>query len=264
MSDFPPEFSTAKKSGFVAIVGKPNVGKSTLLNYMVGQKLSITSRKPQTTRHRICGIKTTQDCQIVFVDTPGLHSDQDKAINRYMNRTVHSVIKDVDLTLFVVDRLKWTTEDEKVLESLSNTSSPVMLLLNKTDLMENKSQLLPYIEEISQKFPFAEIFPLSALRNQNLEALEQKIIDYLPESDFFLYPEDQLTDRNVRFLAAEFIREKITRQIGDELPYELTVEIEEFKQIKGTIHISALILVERAGQKKILRCITKRCLNPLF
>lgn len=239
------------RCGLVAIVGKPNVGKSTLLNYLIGQKLSITSRKPQTTRHRLLGIKTTGNTQMIFVDTPGLHSGQDKAINRYMNRTVHTVIRDVDLILFLVDRLKWNEEDESVLRQLEHAGVPVFLVINKVDLIEDKNILLPYIAEMQTLFPFTEIFPLSALREHNIESLENAIIAHLPENTFY-YPEDQLTDRNARFLAAEFIREKITRQIGDELPYEVTVEIEEFRQDGQVIHISALILVEKSGQKRII------------
>jgi len=239
------------RCGLVAIVGKPNVGKSTLLNYLIGQKLSITSRKPQTTRHRLLGIKTIGNTQMVFVDTPGLHSGQDKAINRYMNRTVYTVIQDVDLILFLVDRLKWNEEDEGVLRQLEQARVPVFLLINKVDLIEDKNILLPYIAEMQTLFPFTEIFPLSALREHNIDNLENAIMAHLPENTFY-YPEDQLTDRNARFLAAEFIREKITRQIGDELPYEVTVEIEEFRQDGKVIHISALILVEKPGQKRII------------
>lgn len=239
------------RCGLVAIVGKPNVGKSTLLNYVMGQKLSITSRKPQTTRHRLLGIKAVRNTQIIFVDTPGVHSGQDKAINRYMNKTVQSVIRDVDLILFVVDRMKWDDEDELVLQQLKQGDTPVFLLINKVDLIEDKRMLLPYIDELKARLPFKEIFPLSALKEHNIENLETTITRYLPEGDFY-YPEDQLTDRNARFFAAEFIREKITRQIGDELPYEVTVEIEEFRQDANVAHISALILVEKSGQKRII------------
>lgn len=245
-----PKAATTR-CGLIAIIGKPNVGKSTLLNFLMGQKLSITSRKPQTTRHRLLGIKTLANTQMVFVDTPGMHSGQNKAINRYMNKTVQSVIHDVDLILFMVDRMKWSDEDELVLRHIKQCKTPVFLLLNKVDLVTDKDILLPYMEEIRQLHPFAEIFPLSALKEHNIEALESAIEKYLPKGDFY-YPEDQLTDKNARFLAAEFIREKITRQMGDELPYEVTVEIEEFEQDGKIIHISALILVEKTGQKKIV------------
>jgi GTP-binding protein Era len=245
------EQTAVTRCGLIAIVGRPNVGKSTLLNFLIGQKISITSRKPQTTRHRLLGIKTVDQVQMIFVDTPGLHSGQAKAINRYMNKTVQSVIQDVDLVLFLVDRMKWTDEDDLVLKQLEYCKAPVFLVLNKVDLIEDKEVLLPYIQEIQSRYPFAEIFPLSALRQHNVDALQAAIIKHLPYGDFY-YPEDQLTDRNARFLAAEFIREKITRQIGDELPYEATVEIEEFKTEGNVVHISALILVEKSGQKKII------------
>lgn len=241
---------TAKHCGFVAIVGKPNVGKSTLLNHILGQKVSITSRKPQTTRHRLLGIKTSDVAQIIFVDTPGLHAGIDKALNRFMNKTVNNTINDVDLVLFMIEG-KWTQDDELVLRSLENSKADVLLLINKIDRMTDKSTLLPYIEKLKTKYDFKEIIPLSALKHQGLDELEKVLIRLLPVGDY-LFPEDQLTDRNARFLAAEFVREKITRQMGDELPYEVNVEIEEFKAEKGILHISALIIVEREGQKKIL------------
>ncbi len=240
-----------KHCGLVAIVGRPNVGKSTLLNHILGQKLSITSRKPQTTRHRLLGIKTTDNAQVVFVDTPGLHLGVDKALNRYMNKTVSSVIKDVDLILFMIDASKWTAEDEKVLENIRNSSAPAFLLINKTDKINDKEKLLPFMEKLMAMYEFDEIIPISALKNKGIDQLESLVIRSLPLGTY-LFPEDQLTDKNSRFLAAEFVREKITRQMGDELPYEVNVEIEEFKTVKGVLHISALILVEREGQKKIL------------
>lgn len=239
------------RCGLVAIVGRPNVGKSTLLNHLIGQKISITSRKPQTTRHRLLGIKTTGDAQIIYVDTPGLHKGVDKAINRYMNRTVGSVIQDVDVILFLVDRLHWTETDELVLDNLKKARVPVLLVINKADLLPDKSQLLPYIEKVSKRFGFAEIIPLSALKGHNVDALEKSIARYLPEGAH-MFPEEQLTDKSSRFLAAEFVREKITRQLGEELPYEVTVEVEEFKQEGGVLHIGAVILVEKPGQKRII------------
>lgn len=246
------EESVATRCGLVAIVGRPNVGKSTLLNHLVGQKLSITSRKPQTTRHRLLGITTRDAAQIIYVDTPGLHSrNADKAINRYMNRTVTSVIRDVDVILFVVDQLHWTEGDEEVLQALQSTRAPVLLIINKTDQISDKDALLPAIEAHSVRYPFREVVPLSALKGHNVRQLEDTITRYLP-AGHFLFPEDQVTDRNARFLAAEFIREKITRQLGQELPYGVTVEIEAFSQKGDVLHISALILVERKGQKRII------------
>ncbi|MCR9104033.1 MAG: GTPase Era [Gammaproteobacteria bacterium] len=241
----------AQHCGYVAIVGRPNVGKSTLLNHLLGQKISITSRKPQTTRHQVLGIHTDGVNQIIYVDTPGLHKEASKAINRYMNRAATSAIRDVDLVLFVVDRTAWTDEDEMVLQQVAQSGLPAILVINKVDLLQDKSALLPHLETLAQRMAFAEIVPLSALRHHNVAALEQQIIARLPQAVHF-FPDDQITDRSQRFLAAEIVREKITRQLGDELPYAATVEIEEFTLLDGVLHISALILVERKGQKKIL------------
>lgn len=243
--------SQTTRCGYVAIVGRPNVGKSTLLNHILGQKISITSRKPQTTRNNVVGIKTEGDVQIMFVDTPGMHLGQQKAINRYMNRAANTAMKDVDVVVFVVDRFIWTEEDEAVAEKLQHASCPIILAVNKVDQIEDKESLLPHLEMLAQKLNAAEIIPLSALRNTNLDRLEQLIVDRMPEG-MHMYPDDQITDRSSRFMAAEIVREKITRQLGDELPYEMAVEIEEFKQEGNLLNISALILVERDGQKRIL------------
>ncbi|MDQ2075388.1 GTPase Era [Marinimicrobium sp. ABcell2] len=242
---------SASRCGYVAIVGRPNVGKSTLLNHMLGQKVSITSRKPQTTRNNVQGIKTEGSDQIVFVDTPGLHLGQAKAINRYMNRAASTAIKDVDLVVFMVDRLIWTDEDEMVAQQLEHVTCPIVVAVNKVDQVDNKEVLLPHLKTLSERLPKAEIMPLSALRNTNLDRLEALILDHLPEGEH-LFPDDQLTDRSSRFMASEIVREKITRQLGDELPYQMAVEIEEYKQEGKVLHISALILVERDGQKRIL------------
>ncbi len=245
------EHSSASRCGYVAIVGRPNVGKSTLLNHMLGQKISITSRKPQTTRNAVVGIKTEGDVQIIFVDTPGMHLGQQKAINRYMNKAATSAMKDVDVVVFVVDRFIWTEEDEAVAEKLQHLPCPIILAVNKVDQIEDKESLLPHLQTLSEKLNVAEIVPMSALRNTNLDRLEALITERLPEG-VHMYPDDQITDRSSRFMAAEIVREKITRQLGDELPYEMAVEIEEFKQEGNLLNISALILVERDGQKKIL------------
>jgi GTP-binding protein Era len=240
-----------KRCGYVAIVGRPNVGKSTLLNHILGQKISITSRKPQTTRHQVLGIKTEDQYQIIFVDTPGLHKDADKAINRYMNRAATSAIKDVDLVVFVVDRTAWTEEDAMVLEQIEQAGLPTMLVVNKVDLLADKSDLLPHLQVLAEKSNFAAILPVSALQKHNVAELEEELLKFLPESGYF-FPEDQITDRSQRFLAAEIVREKIMRQLGEELPYAITVEIEAFAQEGEVLHISAVIFVERKGQKKIL------------
>ena len=239
------------RCGYVAIVGRPNVGKSTILTHSLGQKLSITSRKPQTTRHRILGIVTRDKVQAIYVDTPGIHGEERKAINRYMNRSAQAALRDVDLILFVVDALNWTTDDDLVLAKLKAQSLPVVLVINKVDTIEDKSRLLPRIEHLSKLMAFAEVVPVSALRGHNLDQLHKTVAGYLPFSPPF-FAEDQITDRSQRFLAAEMIREKIMRQLGDEVPYELTVEIEEFKKEGKLLRISATILVERAGQKAIV------------
>lgn len=240
-----------KRCGFIAIVGRPNVGKSTLLNYLLEQKISITSRKPQTTRHRVTGILTEADTQFIFVDTPGLHKADQKALNRAMNATVLEVLNDVDVVLFMVDRLTFNEEDQMVLDALSSIKKPVLLLINKIDQLKQRERLLPHIDRLSKKRNFAEIIPITVLGGHNLDTVLQMIKPHLPVSPF-LFPEDQVTDRSSRFLAAELIREKITRQLGDELPYEAMVEIERFDMTAKTVHIHGLILVEKAGQKQII------------
>jgi GTP-binding protein Era len=237
--------------GYVAIVGRPNVGKSTLLNHLLGQKISITSRKPQTTRHQVLGIQTKSNNQIIFVDTPGLHLNAGKAINRYMNRAATSAIRDVDLVVFVIDRTAWTDEDAHVLAQIEQSGLPTLLVINKVDLLADKAELLPHLERLAKLAEFAAILPVSALRQHNVDTLETEILKFLPRSEYF-FPEDQITDRSQRFLAAEMVREKIMRQLGDELPYAIAVEIEEFAQENEVLHISAAIYVERSGQKKIL------------
>src|SRR5690606_25145816 len=206
--------------GYVAIVGRPNVGKSTLLNHILGQKLAITSRKPQTTRHNMLGIKTEGAIQAVYVDTPGLHSNGETALNRYMNRTASSALKDVDVVVFVVDRTRWTDEDQLVLDRVKYVEGPLIVAVNKTDRVEDKAELLPHFEWLAQQLPNAEIVPISAQHGQNLEVLEKLVAKHLPEGEHF-FPEDQITDRSSRFLAAELVREKIMRQLGAEVPYQI-------------------------------------------
>lgn len=249
--------------GFVAIVGRPNVGKSTLMNHMLGQKLSITSRKPQTTRHRIHGILTDEDRQIVFVDTPGIHSKEVRAINERMNKAAISALADVDVVLFVVDGIQWREDDLLTLEKLSATNLPVILVINKADTVKDKSKLLPVIESFSESFDFADIIPVSALRRHNLDRLQSVIGEYLPIRPA-IFDAEQITDRSERFLASEIIREKIMRISGDEVPYDLTVQIDTFKDEpahkdpetgkwrKAVTFIDATIFVERAGQKSII------------
>ena len=242
---------TAPRCGSVAIVGRPNVGKSTLLNHILGQKLAITSRKPQTTRHNMLGIKTEGEVQTIYVDTPGLHKENQKALNRFMNKTAVTALRDVDVVVFVVDRTRWTDEDQMVLERVRFVKCPVLLAVNKMDRLEDKADMLPHLQWLQEQLPEAVLIPISAQHGHNLEALEELVAERLPEGEHF-FPEDQITDRSSRFLAAELIREKIMRQLGAELPYQVAVEIEEFKYENGVLHIHGLILVERDGQKKIL------------
>lgn len=246
-----PNDKPQTKCGFIAIVGRPNVGKSTLLNHLLAQKISITSRKPQTTRHNVVGIKSEGSVQMVFVDTPGMHLGHDKAINKAMNRAATSALKGVDVAVFVVDKDQWTSEDEAVLGALKTEACPVIVALNKLDQLGNKNDILPHLGRLQEKLSGAELVPLSALKNQNIDTLEKLIEAHLPQADFY-YPQDQVTDRSMRFMAAELVREKITRQMGAELPYQVAVEIEEFTEDKGLITISALILTEREGQKRML------------
>lgn len=238
--------------GFIAIVGRPNVGKSTLLNKILGQKISITSRKAQTTRHRIVGIHTEDQYQAIYVDTPGLHIEEKRAINRLMNRAASSAIGDVDLIVFVVEGTKWTDDDEMVLNKLRAAKAPVVLAINKVDNIKEKDELLPHITELAQKFDFAEILPISAQRGKNVHIL-QKIVRKSLREGVHHFPEEYVTDRSQRFMASEIIREKLMRFTGEELPYSVTVEIEQFKlNERGTYEINGLILVEREGQKKMV------------
>jgi GTP-binding protein Era len=243
------------RCGYVAIVGRPNVGKSTLLNSILGQKLSITSHKPQTTRHQILGIKTENNIQTLYVDTPGIHRGGQHAINRYMNRAALSTLSDVDIIGFMVDANRWTAEDEWILNKLKKNSRPVILIVNKVDKIHPKKLLIPVLETLSKKMDFLEIVPLSAKNGENVAALESVFANLLPENPHF-FPEDQITDRSDRFLASEIIREKITRLLHQELPYATTIEIEQFKEVeknnKKVLHIHAVIWLERAGQKAIL------------
>lgn len=243
--------SSLTRCGYVAIVGRPNVGKSTLLNALLDQKLSITSRKPQTTRHQLLGIKSGTEHQILYVDTPGIHAAGKRAINRYMNRNAFSVISDVDVIVFLVDRQHWTEDDEMVLEAIQKASVKVIVAVNKVDMVKDKRQLLPLLSTLQSKVPEAEIMPISAEKGDNLKMLEQEVVKALPNGPFY-FEADQVTDRSERFMASEVIREKLMRQLGDELPYAVTIQIDEFRETGTIIHIGATIFVEREGQKTIL------------
>jgi GTP-binding protein Era len=237
--------------GYIALVGRPNVGKSTLLNRILGQKVSITSRRPQTTRHRVLGIKTRDKAQLIYVDTPGIHDYSGRAMNRHMNRTASSALLDVDVVVFLVDAFKWTLDDDLVLKKLNSIDTPVILAVNKIDQLADRDELLPWLQILSGKRTFDQVIPISAIKGDNVSALENAIEALLPQAPP-MFPEDQITDRPVRFLAAELVREKLFRNLGRELPYGLTVEIEEFSCKSDITHIHALIWVERKSQKNIV------------
>ena len=243
--------SSNPRCGYVAIVGRPNVGKSTLLNRMLGQKLAITSHKPQTTRHTILGVKTRPDGQILFVDTPGMHHRGGDALNAYLNRAARAVLDDVDLVLLVVEAMRWTREDDLAVRRIAAAGTPAMVAVNKVDRIADKTALLPFLETLAGRHDFREIVPVSALRGRQVDRLEDLILAALPEGEP-IFPEDQLTDRSSRFLAAELVREQLTQRYGKELPYKTTVEIERFEEQDGRYLIHALIWVEREGQKAII------------
>ncbi|RJX70499.1 GTPase Era [Vibrio sinensis] len=239
--------------GFIAIVGRPNVGKSTLLNNILGQKISITSRKPQTTRHRIMGVDTEGGYQAIYVDTPGLHIEEKRAINRLMNRAASSSLSDVNLVFFLVDGTHWTADDEMVLNKLRNANFPVVLCINKVDNVQDRNDVMLHMQEMSQKMDFVDIVPISAKQGKNVDVLRKHVRDHLPKATHH-FPEEYVTDRSQRFMASEIVREKLMRFTGEELPYSVTVEIERFDYNPETdgFHINALILVERNGQKKMV------------
>lgn len=242
-----PEF----KAGYVSIVGRPNVGKSTLLNRLIEHKLSIVTRKPQTTRWQIRGIKSTPEYQIIFTDTPGYQNNHKNAINRYMNREVTSSLSHIDVVLFVVEAVKWGRNDALVAGLLKEVSATLVLVINKLDLLKERASLLPYMDNLKEKLPFAEIVPLSARRQKDVDLLESKIVAMLPPGEP-LFPTDQISDRSTRFLAAEYIREKVMERLGDELPYRTSVTIDVFKDEPELLSMSATIWVERRSQRAIL------------
>ena len=222
-----------------------------MLNRILHLKLSITSRKPQTTRHRILGIHSDQDHQFVYVDTPGIHEINQKAMNRMMNKTASSTLRDVDVIVFIIDGTKWTPQDEHVLNLIKNTNKPTLLIINKIDKITDKSTLLPWIEEMSTRYPFTAIIPLSAKTGTQVDTLQETIKPFLPEGPH-LFADDQYTDRSTRFLCAELLREKIFRLCGEEIPYASNVEIESFKEEEKLIRIHALILVDKESHKRMI------------
>lgn len=237
--------------GYVALIGRPNVGKSTLMNHLLKQKISITSRKPQTTRHRILGINTTDVGQAIYMDTPGMHNNEKRALNRYLNRTAETTLLGVDVIVWLIDGLSWHEYDEAIFKKLEQAGLPVILAVNKVDKVADKEAILAFFNEAQHRFPFKHLVPISALKGTNLDQLESLIMELLPERDL-IYPEDQVTDRSERFLAAEIIREKLTRRLGAELPYALTVEIERYEEKPNITKIYAIIWVERLTQKNIV------------
>lgn len=242
---------TVQRSGYVAIIGRPNVGKSTLLNCLIGKKISITAPKAQTTRWQVLGIKTQDDAQIIYVDTPGIHHAEKRAMNRYLNRIAEAVIPDTDLVVVVVEANRWNTEDDLVLSACQKTDHPVILAINKVDLIDDKKDLLPLIEKLKEKYPFAHLVPIAAINSENTKTLETEIAKLLPDGPA-LFPEDQLTDKSELFQIAEIIREKLILFTEEELPYTTAVEIEHTKQEEKHLEINAVIWVERSGQKGIV------------
>lgn len=251
MSDSHEDIVVSTRCGYAALIGRPNVGKSTLLNYLLGQKVSITSRKPQTTRHRLIGIKTDENTQVLYVDTPGIHDGQKKAINRYMNQTAVSVLRDVDVVVWMTDRASWNEDDEKARDAMRELGCPLIIAVNKIDLLAGQNVLVKKLTELAENFPDAELVPISATTGENVSVLEELVSAAMPPGRF-LFPDDQITDRSVRFMVAETVREKIMRQLGEELPYAVTVQVDEFKDDGKTIHIDMTAYVERQGQKVIL------------
>jgi len=239
------------RCGYVALVGRPNVGKSTLMNRILGQKLSIVTAKPQTTRQQVAGIKTTEQGQVVYIDTPGIHQAAKRALNRYMNRIAQAALHDVDLVLFLVEAGRWTRQDEHVARTLEGVGVPVLLVVNKIDLLPDKTQLLDFLRQKADARRFDEVLLIAAKSGDGVAALERQVLERLPFSQPF-YDEDQITNRSSRFLAGELIREQLMLRLHQELPYALTVEIEEFSEQPELIRIGAVVWVERAGQKQIV------------
>jgi GTPase len=239
------------RSGFAALVGRPNVGKSTLLNALVGEKLSIVTPRPQTTRHRILGIVTLRDAQIAFVDTPGLHLKAARALNKAMNRTARAALADADLVVLVVEALHWTHEDQLVLDRIVRAGRPAIAAVNKIDRVRPRARLLPYLAELAARHEFLAVVPVSALRSQNIEDLRDTIAAQLPRSAP-LYPQGELTDRSPGFRIAETIREKLTLELNQEVPYGIAVEVPRLSEEEGVLNVDAVIWVDREGQKPIV------------
>ena len=239
------------RSGFVALVGRPNVGKSTLLNALVGTKLSIVTPRPQTTRHRILGVLTTAQAQIAFLDTPGLHATAKRALNKAMNRTATAALAEADLAVLVVEALKWTDEDELALRRIVRNQRPVIAAINKVDRVQPRERLLPFLQELAQRHAFAALVPVSALKGVNLDDLRATIATQLPAAPA-LFPADTTTDRSMDFRIAELIREKLTLELNQEVPYGIAIEVESLTEEEGRVIVDAAIWVDRPGQKPIV------------
>ena len=247
MTDAPPDF----RCGFAALVGRPNVGKSTLLNALVGQKVSIVTPRPQTTRHRIIGLAQLPNAQIAFVDTPGLHSQAKRALNKAMNRTAAAALEDADLVVLVVEALVWNSEDELVLRRIARAGRPVLVAVNKIDRAKPRERLLPYLADLDRRHGFLALVPVSALKEQNLEDLRTAIAAHLPVSPP-LFPDGEMTDRGIQFRIAEMIREKLTLELNQEVPYGIAVEVERLAEEDGQLTVDAAVWVDREGQKPIV------------
>ncbi|KFN49002.1 GTPase Era [Arenimonas composti] len=250
MSDTDNE-DTPFRAGTVAVLGRPNVGKSTLVNALVGAKVSIVSPRPQTTRHRLLGIATFADGQLLLVDTPGIHREQKRAMNRMMNRAARGAVDGVDAAVLVIEAGRWTDEDDLAFRALREAKVPCVLVVNKVDKVADKGQLLPFIAQVADGREFAAVHPVSAQKNKGLEALAKTLVGLVPESPP-QYGEDEITDRSERFLAGELVREQLMLRLGEELPYSTTVEIERFEEDGELLRIAAAIWVERDGQKPIV------------
>ena len=247
----PPPTDPAFRAGTIAVLGRPNVGKSTLVNAMVGAKVSIVSPRPQTTRHRLLGIASFPEGQLVLVDTPGIHGQQKRAMNRMMNRAARGAVEGVDAAILVIEAGRWTDDDFLAYQALKNSGVPCVLVINKVDKVRDKGALLPFIAEVTREREFSSVYPLSALRKRGLDGLVKTLLLLVPEAEA-MYPDDEITDRSERFLAGELVREQLMTRLGEELPYSATVEIEKFELDGEMLRIAAVVWVEREGQKPIV------------
>lgn len=239
------------RAGYIAIVGRPNVGKSTLLNYILGEKLAITSRKPQTTRQNLLGIHNRPDTQFIFVDTPGLHLSGNKKINQYMNKSARQATEFVDVIIHISDGTRWTDDDDYALKLLQNTDKPVIHVINKMDLLKDTKEMIPLIESAAEKFNYTDIIPLSALKNTNIDRLLDVVAKYLPLSEP-IFPLDQITTASMRFIVSEIVREKLFKILHQELPYSLAVITDSYKEDDTHIEVFVTIMLDKASHKPMV------------